>query len=77
MKYYKKINNYPEPDLTDFNKWQPCWTCQNCYGGCNWSIDFTPVDGWIAIPVHIKSNGEFADTYKIVYCPEYKKEIRK
>ena len=62
---------------TYFSKNQPCWTCKNCYGKCNWSRDFKPVEGWIAEKTFIESNEEYADSYKILYCPEYKKDERK
>jgi hypothetical protein len=40
-------------------------------------MDFEPVKGWIAIPAHISSNREHADTYRILYCPEYREDVRK
>ena len=55
-----------------FNE-QPCWNCANCYGGCNWSRDFTPVIGWDA--EEIKKNG--LTTYAIRYCPDYISDINK
>ena len=47
---------------------QPCWSCGNCYGGCSWSFDFTPVEGWEAEKIF--KDGD--TTYKIYSCPEYK-----
>lgn len=52
---------------------QPCWTCGNCYGGCSWSSEFTPIEGWEAEP--IMKDGDI--TYQIRYCPEYKIEKKK
>lgn len=49
---------------------QPCWTCWNCFDGCSWSIDFTPVKGWDAD--EIMKDGDI--TYQINYCPEYKSD---
>ena len=46
---------------------QPCWTCQNCYGDCSWSFDFTPIEGWDAVKV--MKDGDI--TYAIKHCPEY------
>ena len=74
MKHYirkKRASN------TYYSKKQPCWTCKNCYGGCNWSRDFEPVEGWIAEKTFIESNEEYADSYKILYCPEYMEDKRK
>ena len=59
---------------TYYSKYQPCWTCKNCYGGCNWSREFKPVEGWKAIKTYIPNNEEHAESYKIIYCPEYKRE---
>ena len=74
MKHYirkkRAINTY-------YSKMQPCWTCKNCYGDCNWSRDFKPVPGWIAQKTFIESNEEYADSYKILYCPEYMEDKRK
>ena len=58
---------------TGKEKFQACWTCKNACGGCSWSRDFTPVEGWEAVPVVIPSNGEFAETYKIICCPKYER----
>lgn len=75
MKYYRKKER-AAVDYTE-SKFQPCWTCQNaCNGGCSWSREFKPVDGWKAIPTYIQENGEHANSYKIIYCPEYEKEVR-
>lgn len=56
--------------VSSFSTPQPCWTCKNCYDGCNWSRCFKPVEGWDAIPI-IK-DGDI--TYNIKYCPEYKSD---
>ena len=74
MKYYRTKERKTE-DYTN-NKYQPCWTCSNCYGGCSWSREFKPVDNWIATENIIIENGEHTKTYKIIYCPEYIKENR-
>lgn len=74
MKQRKK-RKYEPVDYTapEFTK---CWTCQNATGGCTWSMFGEPVKGWIATPEHISANGEFADTYHIHNCPEYRKDKR-
>lgn len=56
---------------------QPCWDCKNACGGCSWSRNFTPVNGWVAEPTTITyKTGDIlhtTDTYKIFECPEFKK----
>lgn len=54
-------------------KYQPCWSCKNCLGGCSWSKDGTPVEGWQATPHTIRENRQFKDTYRISYCPLYER----
>lgn len=52
---------------------QLCWTCQKAVGGCSWSDEFNPVDGWEAIKVNrteSKSSG-----YYITKCPEFIEDI--
>lgn len=71
----RKKRVYAPVDYTT-EDFQPCWTCQNACGGCSWSRDFEPVKGWKAKPNYLQSNGEHAATYKIIECPEYKKEVR-
>ncbi len=46
---------------------QPCWHCKKYAGGCSWSRDFTPVEGWTAEKVLMGSGTE---TYEIKECPE-------
>ena len=46
---------------------QPCWHCKKYAGGCSWSRDFTPVEGWTAEKVLMTSGTE---TYEIKECPE-------
>lgn len=52
-----------------------CWTCQNATGGCSWSRNLTPVDGWKAEIKKIKNTNKlgttYADSYKVISCPEY------
>lgn len=53
---------------------QLCCTCKNCYGGCSWSRDFTPVDGWDAIPTIIKQQwGKQIGSFAIRDCPLYER----
>ena len=39
-----------------------CWVCQNCFGGCSWSRDYTPVEGW-------KTRANL-----VLSCPEFQPE---
>lgn len=71
MKYYRRKERNPD---TYYSKPQPCWTCKNCYGGCEWSRDFQPVPGWIAEKTVINNDGETLESYKIIKCPKYTKE---
>ena len=45
-----------------------CIDCVNCIGGCSWSMDFIPVEGWEAIPEGI--------SYRIISCPEFESEYK-
>lgn len=54
---------------------QPCWDCAKSCGGCSWSRDFIPVDGWKAAPTSKhNANRVGTESYQIEYCPEYEKE---
>lgn len=75
MRYYVKKER-PEVDYTH-DDFQPCWTCQKACGGCRWSRYGKPIPGWTAEPSHIPANGSYADSYKIINCPEYVKDERK
>lgn len=51
-----------------------CWSCRNFAGGCSWSREFKPVDGWRArkikrlYNVNLKGNhGSFI----VFECPQY------
>ena len=48
-----------------------CITCGNACGGCSWSQDFTPVEGWIAEPT---VNREGVESFHVIDCPEYCKD---
>lgn len=58
-----------------------CWNCQNATGGCNWSRNLTPVEGWTATPIKIKRTVQdirgSISGYQIHSCPEYVPEIVK
>lgn len=53
-----------------------CWRCANNCGGCSWSKNFTPVEGWTAVPTELQARGtgEKNDTissYDVYACPEF------
>ena len=75
MRYYC-TKKRPEVDYTK-GEYQPCWTCAKACGGCIWSRYGKPIPGWKANDSFIPSNGDYAKTYEIIYCPEYVKEERK
>lgn len=47
--------------------WRPC-------GGCSWSRDSKPVDGWTAVPATITSNTLHPDTFIVLECPQFVRE---
>lgn len=67
-----------EKTLRILKKPQPCCTCRKAVGGCSWSRNFTPVEGWVAIPTYINHGGNkghtrLGESYAIIHCPEYDK----
>lgn len=52
-----------------------CWSCTKACGGCSWSKDLIPVEGWDADP-NVHSDGEIYG-YVIRFCPEYVEETKK
>lgn len=50
---------------------QLCYICKNACGGCSWSIDFKPVNGWDAEPTIIRDSEGDIHSYKINNCPEF------
>jgi len=59
-------------------KEQLCWSCDKaCNGGCSWSRELVPVEGWDAEPIKVKQeNGRYVDSFRIKGCPLYKREVR-
>lgn len=53
-----------------------CWDCAKNGGLCSWSKNFTPVEGWEAIPTKIQARGAYngygeIDSYKVINCPKF------
>lgn len=53
---------------------QPCWTCQNACGGCEWSSTGDHVPNWDAEPTNVKNCGVPVGAYDIKSCPKYTPE---
>ena len=59
----------------DSGQGQMCWTCENACGGCSWSKELKPINGWVARKVRVKNQeGDEYSTYRIIFCPRYKQE---
>ena len=48
-----------------------CWTCAKACGGCCWSVDYRPVDGWDA---RYDVNRDGVESFAIYFCPEYEED---
>lgn len=50
-----------------------CWSCQKACGGCSWSKQLVPVEGWQAIRRDIHNNvvGADMESYRVIVCPQY------
>jgi hypothetical protein len=57
-----------------------CWKCQKASGGCSWSRDFIPVDGWEAKPSQIliacqnqtkDKKPKYTESFDVHSCPEF------
>lgn len=56
---------------------QLCCYCMKAYGGCSWSKEFKPVEGWTAVPTVILTRNprgkDSIQSYKITACPEFER----
>ena len=52
---------------------QLCWLCKNACGGCDWSRNFKPIEGWKAKPTLIYDSAGSFESYRIKECPEFTK----
>lgn len=50
---------------------QLCWSCAKCTGGCSWSKEFKPIEGWTAAHIYRRDGGRDVETYDIFACPEF------
>jgi hypothetical protein len=64
-------------EWSDRSKFTLCWDCAKYNGGCNWSANHLPVEGWTATPTAIKQvfrKGEIPisiSSYIVHECPEF------
>ncbi len=51
-----------------------CWRCANATDSskCIWVKNFTPIEGWDAVPRKIKYCGTIIDSYNVRACPNFK-----
>ena len=59
-----------------------CWKCERACGGCSWSADFVPVDGWEAIPTKIAADRGYyvekeINSFIVTNCPLFKDDTAK
>lgn len=64
-----------------------CWCCAKATtGGCSWSANFVPVEGWEATPTIIKEGlltpsetGKYyreSHSYRVHSCPEFVEDVK-
>lgn len=53
-----------------------CWGCELNDGGCPWSEDFTPVEGWKATKHEAEYRRLGGYSYEVSACPMYRKQDR-
>lgn len=54
-----------------------CLRCRNSYtNGCSWARDFTPVDGWCALPTAITFQKKQEQSFMVLMCPKFKEEAQ-
>jgi hypothetical protein len=48
-----------------------CWDCAKATGGCRWSDQFQPIEGWTAVPT---LTDKLYESYIVIDCPEFKRD---
>lgn len=48
-----------------------CWGCDNACGGCSWSREFKPVEGWTATRRDLLMTNGTKESYIVHECPEF------
>lgn len=79
VEWYKRLNRKSytkkQRDEEKYNTGTLCWKCKKATGFCSWSDNFTPVDGWTAIPTLIKNaHSNYMKSYKVIECPEFERD---
>jgi len=59
-----------------------CWSCDNATGGCSWSREFKPVNGWNAERRNVNTHRgrkriEGTESYFVKDCPEFVRDKRR
>ena len=56
-----------------------CWNCKNACGGCSWSREFKPVEGWTATPRTLyqrkSKDNEMTEViaFSVAECPKFER----
>lgn len=59
--------------VSDSYKATLCWDCGNACGGCSWSKEFIPVEGWEARPVKQTCGNQ---SYIVFECPQFVRDAK-
>ena len=52
-----------------------CWDCANSTkGGCSWSAEFKPVEGWVAKPMKKETQYGDGKSYLVYSCPLFDRD---
>ena len=51
-----------------------CWDCAKAIGGCSWSKNLTPVEGWHAKPTRKQ---DMYESFLVTKCPEFERDAYK
>lgn len=66
LRELKRQTNPPKNDTL-------CWKCKNACGGCSWSKNLTPVEGWKAERVYNNVYSQDTVSYRVRECPEFER----
>ena len=71
-----EYSEYRKDFRVDSGNGQMCWMCANACGGCSWSRDGLPVEGWKAKRTAVRYRGALEyRSYRIIYCPQFKQDV--
>ena len=52
-----------------------CWDCAKACGGCSWSAELKPVEGWVAEETKVATKADkFLESCRVVSCPEFQRD---